>query len=102
MLASKNTIPNVRTSKEGHHWLSVLAGELNVRLREAREVTPGLWPKTLVLSTRTAGEASRSRQGPFPFTRNLSPEYIAKVARKLWDESMGQAKNLKLSNVSGC
>jgi DNA polymerase eta len=103
MLASKNTIPNVRTAEQGHHWLSVLAGELNVRLREARGVTPGLWPKTLVLSIRSSGAgASHSRQAPFPFTRNLSTEYIVKHARKLWDESTQPlAKGtMKLSNVS--
>ncbi|RSH86475.1 DNA-directed DNA polymerase eta rad30 [Apiotrichum porosum] len=102
MLASKNTIPNVRTAEQGHHWLSVLAGELNVRLREARGVTPGLWPKTLVLSIRSSGAgASHSRQAPFPFTRNLSTEYIVKHARKLWDESTQPlAKGtMKLSNI---
>ena len=52
MLASKNTNPPVRTIEQGNHWLGVLAGELNVRLREAREIAPGLWPKTLVLSHR--------------------------------------------------
>jgi DNA polymerase eta len=52
MLASKNVRPNVRTPEQGYHWLSVLAGELNVRLRESREIAPGLWPKTLVLGHR--------------------------------------------------
>jgi len=53
MLASKNIKPSVRSPEQGHHWLSVLAGELHVRLRDAREISPGLWPKTLVLSHRT-------------------------------------------------
>ena len=53
MLASKNVRPNVTSPEQGHHWLSVLAGELHVRLRDAREITPGLWPKSLVLSHRT-------------------------------------------------
>ena len=39
--------------EQGVHWLHVLAGELNVRLRDAREISHGLWPKTLVLSHRT-------------------------------------------------
>ncbi|EIW67292.1 hypothetical protein TREMEDRAFT_12962, partial [Tremella mesenterica DSM 1558] len=86
MLASKNTRPAVTTPAQGLHWIQVLSGELNVRLREAREVSPGLWPKTLVLSHRTGGEASRSRQTPFPFTRDLSTEYIVKYASKLWAE----------------
>lgn len=53
MLASKNTRPAVTTPEQGMHWIGVLAGELNVRLRDAREVTPGLWPKTLVIGHRT-------------------------------------------------
>lgn len=59
MLASKNTRPAVTTPEQGLHWIGVLGGELNVRLRESREVAPGLWPKTLVLSYRT-GESSMS------------------------------------------
>nr|XP_018261447.1 DNA polymerase eta subunit [Kwoniella dejecticola CBS 10117]OBR83605.1 DNA polymerase eta subunit [Kwoniella dejecticola CBS 10117] len=102
MLASKNVRPNVRTPEQGQHWLSVLAGELNVRLREAREVAPGLWPKTLVLSHRQGIDPSRSRQTPFPFTRNLSTEYILKFARKLWEEATAPMKNgnMKLNNIA--
>ncbi|OCF57294.1 DNA polymerase eta subunit [Kwoniella mangroviensis CBS 10435] len=102
MLASKNVRPNVRTPEQGHHWLSVLSGELNVRLREAREVAPGLWPKTLVLSTRQGIDPSRSRQTPFPFTRNLSTDYILKYARKLWEEATLPMKNgnMKLNNIA--
>lgn len=32
-------------------------------------------------------EPSRSRQTPFPYTRNLSTDYILKYAKKLWDEA---------------
>jgi DNA polymerase eta len=52
MLASKNIQPSVTTREGGYHWLTILAGELYVRLRDAREITEGLWPKTLVLGTR--------------------------------------------------
>ncbi|KAK8854812.1 hypothetical protein IAR55_003551 [Kwoniella newhampshirensis] len=102
MLASKNVRPNVTTPEQGQHWLSVLAGELNVRLREAREVAPGLWPKTLVLSHRQGIEPSRSRQTPFPFTKSLSTEYILKYAKKLWDEATQPMKNgnMKLNNIA--
>lgn len=104
------------------HWIGVLAGELNVRLRDAREIAPGLWPKTLVLGHRTGEclprwknaserqplrtrlgiEAGRSRQIPFPFTRTLSTEYIVKHAKKLWDEvcqPMRTGTSMKLNNV---
>ncbi|WVQ99976.1 hypothetical protein IAU59_007119 [Kwoniella sp. CBS 9459] len=102
MLASKNVRPNVTTPEQGLHWLNVLSGELNVRLREAREVAPGLWPKTLVLSHRQGIDPSRSRQTPFPFTRNLSTEYIVKFARKLWEEATQPMKNgnMKLNNIA--
>ena len=52
MLASKNINPVITTREAGYHWLAVLAGELYVRLRDAREVTDGLWPKSIVLGTR--------------------------------------------------
>ncbi|KIR29048.1 DNA polymerase eta subunit [Cryptococcus deuterogattii LA55] len=87
MLASKSIRPAVTSPQQGYHWLSILAGEMNVRLRQSREVTPGLWPKTLVLSHRQGIEPSRSRQTPFPYTRNLSTDYILKYAKKLWDEA---------------
>ena len=116
MLASKNVRPAVTAPEQGYHWLGVLAGELHVRLRDAREISPGLWPKTLVLSYRqgesfnrayrqrpliSAAEASRSKQIPFPFTKNLSTEYIVKYARKLWDEATQPMTkgNMKLNNV---
>lgn len=101
MLASKNTIPNVTTPEQGHHWLSVLSGELCVRLKEAREANPGLWPKTLVLGTRK-GWTPRTRQLPFPYARELTPEFITRQARKLWDESTAAIKpgDMKFNNVS--
>jgi hypothetical protein len=48
MLASKNLQKAITSTKDGPHWIRVLAAELSLRLREAREVTPGLWPKSLV------------------------------------------------------
>ena len=115
MLASKNVRPNVTSPEQGIHWLNVLGGELNVRLRDAREIAPGLWPKTLALHYRTGTsalfshndglttgiEASKSRQIPFPFTKNLNTEYIVKYARKLWEEATQPMSkgNMKLNNV---
>jgi len=88
MLASKNLIPPCTTPEGGLHWIDLLAGELAVRLLEAREQSPGLWPKTLVLSWRTGygyGNNMRSRQAPFGYKKDLSIEYIAKMGKKLWD-----------------
>lgn len=101
MLASKNTIPSVTTHPQGYHWIGVLAGELCVRLREARGVAPGLWPKTLILSTSMGG-TTRSRQLPFPFTRDLDAAYIVKHGKRLWDEHVGHLKagQMKIHNAS--
>lgn len=49
MLASKNLPQPITKSAEGHHWIRVLAAELALRLNEARDADPGLWPKSVVL-----------------------------------------------------
>ncbi|EIN09832.1 DNA/RNA polymerase [Punctularia strigosozonata HHB-11173 SS5] len=89
MLASKNLATPVAKPSEGHHWIRVLAAELALRLNEARESRPGLWPKTLVLHVRQGYAQSRSKQGPFPFTRNLTIDVIAAAGDKLWKELVG-------------
>ena len=78
MLASKNTRPAVNTPAQGMHWIGVLGGELNVRLRDAREINPGLWPKTLVLGTRTG---MFSPLYPFPL-----PILIIRKGKAEWQE----------------
>lgn len=61
MLACKN-LPNAITkASQGHHWIRVLAAELALRLREAREEMPALWPKTLVLHARRGVSSLLSR-----------------------------------------
>jgi DNA polymerase eta len=90
MLASKNLIPPCTTPDEALHWIDLLAGELTVRLLEAREAAPGLWPKTVVLSWRTGygyGNNMRSRQTPFAYAKVVDAEYIAKMGKKLWKEA---------------
>lgn len=52
MLASKNLPQPITKASEGHHWIRVLAAELALRLKDARELNPNLWPKTLVLHAR--------------------------------------------------
>lgn len=52
MLASKNLPQPIVKTSQGHHWIRVLAAELALRLREARETDPALWPKTIVLHAR--------------------------------------------------
>lgn len=89
MLASKNLIPPVTTHDGGLHWINLLAGELCVRLKQAREVEEGLWPKTLVLTHRSGRgyvNAGKSKQAPFPFNKAISGEYIAKLGRRMWTE----------------
>ena len=52
MLASKNLPQAITKAAEGHHWIRVLAAELALRLNEARDNNPALWPKTIVLHIR--------------------------------------------------
>jgi DNA polymerase eta len=106
MLASKNILPAITHSEGALPWIDLLAGELAVRLREARDVEPGLWPKTLVLSYRVGYSYAntRSRQLPFPFTRHLTNEYVAKYGRRMWRGVMASVfytKGIQVTNVSG-
>jgi hypothetical protein len=52
MMASKNLPRPITKLSEGPHWLRVLAAELALRLNEAREADPSMWPKTIVLHAR--------------------------------------------------
>ncbi len=52
MLASKNLPHPIVKASQGHHWIRVLAAELALRLKEAREAIPALWPKSIVLHVR--------------------------------------------------
>jgi hypothetical protein len=52
MMASKNLPRPITKLSEGPHWLRVLAAELVLRLNEAREADPLMWPKTIVLHAR--------------------------------------------------
>ena len=52
MLASKNLPTPIIKTTDGHQWLRVLAAELALRLKDAREEVPTLWPKTIVLHAR--------------------------------------------------
>jgi len=49
MLAAKNLPKPVTKRSEGQHWIRVLAADLALRLNDARQMSPNLWPKTLVL-----------------------------------------------------
>ncbi|KAK7032854.1 DNA polymerase eta [Favolaschia claudopus] len=88
MLASKNLPQPVTQLSEGYHWIRVLAAELALRLNEARETTPNLWPKTLVLSARNvkALDSRRSKQAPWPFVKEVTVDVVAAAADKLWRE----------------
>ena len=95
MLASKNLIPPCTIPSDGLRWIDLLAGELNVRLLEARELSPGLWPKTLVLKWRTGygyGNNLRSRQAPYGFNKYSSPSPIVSLAKRLWAEACAEIK----------
>ncbi|KDR78895.1 hypothetical protein GALMADRAFT_224148 [Galerina marginata CBS 339.88] len=99
MLASKNLPKPITKASEGQHWIRVLAAELALRLNDARQISPNLWPKTLVLHARKGYEAGRSKQTPFPFTREVTVDTIASAGDKLWKELVGNSTTLKVSSV---
>ncbi|KAK0485085.1 hypothetical protein IW261DRAFT_1591324 [Armillaria novae-zelandiae] len=110
MLASKNLPKPITKPSEGHHWIRVLAAELALRLNDAREANPNLWPKTLVLHARKGSArdisgcdpkayASRSKQSPFPFIREVTVDVIAAAGDKLWKELVGNSTTMKVTSV---
>lgn len=120
MLASKNLPKPITNASEGYHWIRVLAAELALRLNDARQISPNLWPKTLVLHARKGicnylpfdeisfvsilkqylgYEAGRSKQAPFPFTKEVTVDYIASAGGKLWKELVGNASTMRVSSV---
>ncbi|PCH42673.1 DNA polymerase eta [Wolfiporia cocos MD-104 SS10] len=104
MLAAKNLPQPITKASQGHHWIRVLAAELALRLREAREELPTLWPKTLVLHARQGYETGRSKQASFPFTRNATVDVIASAGDRLWRELVGtdvsRTAPLKVTHVA--
>lgn len=52
MGASKNLPKPIMKPSEGASWLRVLAAELSLRLKDARDLSPNLWPKTIRLGIR--------------------------------------------------
>ena len=87
MNASKNLPKPLTKASEGPHWIRMLAAELAIRLNEARENTPGLWPRTLSLHVRQGWNILRSKQRPFlPPRSNVTVDIMTKEAEKLWKE----------------
>ncbi|KAG1905570.1 uncharacterized protein F5891DRAFT_1126263 [Suillus fuscotomentosus] len=99
MLASKNLPKPITQPLDGHQWIRVLAAELALRLNDARESMPTLWPKTIVLHVRKGHETSRSKQVTFPFVRNVTVDVIAAAADKLWKELTGDSKTVNITSV---
>lgn len=52
MGASKNLPTAIMKPSQGASWLRVLAAELSLRLKEARDISPNLWPKVIALGVR--------------------------------------------------
>ncbi|KAK7044220.1 N-acetyltransferase eso1 [Paramarasmius palmivorus] len=100
MLASKNLQKPITKASDAHHWIRVLAAELSLRLNDARKVNQNLWPKTLVLHARQGYEAFRSKQAPFPFSREVTVDLIATAGNKLWKDLVGKDPGpMKVTNV---
>ncbi|KAG7089797.1 hypothetical protein E1B28_011447 [Marasmius oreades] len=101
MLASKNLQKPITKASDGQHWIRVLAAELALRLNDACKANPNLWPKTLVIHARRGYEVTRSKQAPFPFSREVTVDLIANAGNKLWAELVGKDSGpMKVTNVS--
>ena len=123
MSAAKNLPKPIKSSAEGHHWIRVLAAELALRLNDARQANPNLWPKTIVLHARkgiiiqfswweetfivvtgyesgTGYENGRSKQAPFPFVRKATVDIIANAGDKLWKELVGTNATVHVGHIS--
>ncbi|KAJ3990163.1 hypothetical protein F5890DRAFT_1561190 [Lentinula detonsa] len=101
MLAAKALQKPITRIADGPHWIRVLAAELSLRLNDARKERPNLWPKTLVLHAGHGYGNARSKQAPFPFTRDVTVDIVAAAGGKLWKELVGNvAGPFKISILS--
>ncbi|GAW01991.1 eta dna polymerase [Lentinula edodes] len=89
MLAAKALQKPITKIDDGPHWIRVLAAELSLRLNDARKERPNLWPKTLALHAGHGYGTARSKQAPFPFTKEVTVNVIAAAGGKLWKELVG-------------
>lgn len=107
MLAAKNLPKPITKPSEGSHWLGMLAAELTVRLSDAREKIPGLWPRTLGLHASQGWGFSRSKQRPFSPPRrqtDIGVDFLTTEASKLWKELSNsiwcERKDIKITHLS--
>lgn len=122
MSAAKNLPKPIKSASEGHHWIRVLAAELALRLNDARQANPNLWPKTIVLHARKGiiapscreqtliiatgyesgigYENGRSKQAPFPFVRKATVDIVANAGDKLWKELVGTNTTVYVGHIS--
>ncbi|KLO13063.1 eta DNA polymerase [Schizopora paradoxa] len=101
MLASKNLPNPLSSTAEGPHWIKMLTSELAIRLHEARELTPGLWPKTISLHICEGWSDRKSKQAPFPSPRTVTIDLVLGEAMKLWNEMCkeGWRKGMKITHM---
>ncbi|KAG0145040.1 hypothetical protein CROQUDRAFT_723679 [Cronartium quercuum f. sp. fusiforme G11] len=100
MMSSKNFRPFINSWDQVDDWLKILSTDLLARLNEAREINPGLWPKTMVIHKRDENQKTISKQINFIHTNNLSREYIYNLSKRLLTEfskSLGTLSGLCLS-----
>ncbi|KAH9930101.1 uncharacterized protein B0H18DRAFT_1117160 [Fomitopsis serialis] len=95
MMASKNLPNPITKTSQGHHWIRVLAAELALRLREAREEMPRCGRRRWCCMPDKAA---------FPFTRDASVDVITSAGDRLWKELIGtdtsRTTPMKITNVA--
>jgi len=96
MAASKNLPKPIMKPSQGKGWLRMLAAELSLRLKDAREISPNLWPKSIVLGVQQGYSSSHSKQAPFPFVRNVTTDVVVAAGDKLWKEFFGTSDSVNV------
>ncbi|KAF9006628.1 hypothetical protein BDQ17DRAFT_1352101 [Cyathus striatus] len=101
MLAAKSLPKPITKPSDGYHWIRVLAAELALRLKDARELSPNLWPRSIALLARLGKgyDTGRSKQAPFPFIKDITVDAIASAGRKLWQELVGTSATLNVTHI---
>lgn len=79
----------------------MLTSELAIRLHESRELTPGLWPKTISMHMSQGWSERKSKQAPFPSPRTVTIDLVFGEAMKLWNEMCkeGWRQGMKITHM---
>ncbi|KAF7314417.1 DNA polymerase eta [Mycena kentingensis (nom. inval.)] len=101
MLSAKQFPQPVTTQADALQWIRVLSSELSLRLIDAREMAPTMWPKTLAMHTHNlaSGDGRKSKQAAWPFVREVTADVIFTAAEKLWRELVDPNGPIRVTGI---